>query len=337
MNSIDKVVDQLLSGDVLGLMSRDKRMLTRGRLTDFIVGRVFSNRFRKTSPSETTKQEIVDRIRRSVRQNQPLHFTIPTGGYKKWQFQGALQVNWAEVFHLKYMFNYLRPIADNYSPGVKLSYFSNSWLIQAISHYPPSDLDEYARSFRVLIRSLKKYAPANLSLVYNEVSDQKDERVLMERILRNRSDVEVAFDKLTQEKKELKLAASERNIRWDILEATRKLSAKERRRLIYEGVIIHDCLLAGGWNTDLDYLFNENRIAIIHRRTDDSFLSLATAHGAQVQFWVGQGVLEKRGEDYCPRVLSFLQYQNVLPRLVVKKSTLFPKQLVNLQTIAVLK
>ncbi len=299
---------------------KEKRQIKRS-LDDFIINKVFSNKFRKFSPSKETKNDIVKRISKSILSKKPLHFTIPTGGYKKWQLDSAPKCNWSEVFHLRYMLEYFSPILKTYKPGVILDYFSNAWLIKFISYYPQEDLDVYTKSFRELIKLFEKSFPSNLKINYRVVAEQKDEKTLLKRILKNRSEVEKEWKDLSKQEKELGKKASERNIRWDILEKERKLTKEERDKYIYEGKIIHDSLLRGGWNTDLDYLFNGNRIAIIHRKTKDKFLHIATSPGAFVQFWVGTGIVERRKDDILPRVLSFQQYNNIKNKLTKIKTS----------------
>jgi hypothetical protein len=137
----------------------------------------------------------------------------------------------------------------------------------------------------------------------------------LKRTLRNREKVENGWRELSDEQKREKLKYSERSIRWDVVERVKKLDKVSREKLIYEGKIIHDCLLMGGWNSDLYYLRSENGIGIIHRNSDPYFLHLATVAGSFVQFWVGTGILERHGDTFLPRVLSFDQYHKVKSQL----------------------
>lgn len=289
--------------------------IQKAGIVPYLERHLLSNKFRKSKVDKELRDVILKKVRKSVQSNSPIHLTIPTGGYKKWQLESAPRVNWAEFFHLRYMLEYVAPIVAVYEPGVKLDYFSNAWLIKIISHYPEEDLQTYTESFRDLIEAFEKNFPDNLEIRYNVVAEQKDEKVLLERILKNRVLVEKEWAELDEEKKRVSLAGSERNIRWDILEKDSRLSKKEREKLIYEGRIVHDCLLRGGWNSDLYYLRSENGIGIIHRNNAKGFIHLATISGAFVQFWVGVGVLEQRGDKLVPRVLSAKQYGEVQNRL----------------------
>lgn len=255
--------------------------------------------------------DVKRRIVAQVSTNQPLRFTIPTGGYKKWQLASAPNVNWAELFHLRFMLEYLSPILAVYKPGCILDYYSNDWLIKYISHYPQSDLDSYASSFRSLINLLRLHFPHNLQVRYKRTADQLDERELIRRILINKPKVEDRWNTLPEIEKQALLNYSERNIRWDILEKSGELTPEQKNAYIYEGKIIHDSAMVGGWNSDLEYLRTDNAIPIIHRKGDPNFLHLATVAGSFVQFWVGMGMLERRDGNFLPRVLSISQFGKV--------------------------
>lgn len=276
---------------------------------------MLSNKFRKTSPGAEVLEDLHERIDSIVRAKKPLNLTMPTGGYKKWQFDSAPEVDWAEFFHLRFMFEYLSPILAVYEPGVVLDYYSNAWLIKKISHYPQTDLDKYTQSFRQLIAEFEQSFPLNFKVRFNVVTEQKNERILLRRILRNRPLVEKEWKRLSKIEQKKRLAISSRNIRWDLLEKNEKLSKKTCDKIIYEGKIIHDSLLKGGWNKDLDYLFNDNKIGIIHRSTKQNFLHLATYHGSLVQFWVAKGIIMIDKDKIAPKVLSYNQYKNLKPAL----------------------
>jgi len=294
---------------------KDKTTIKKMGLGFFILNKVLSNRFRKTSPGCEVHQQVEQRINSAIESEEPINFTIPTGGYKKWHLESAPEADWAEFFHLRFMFEYFSPILAVYKPGIILDYFSNAWLIKVISHYPQEDLDAYTDSFRKLICEFEKFFPDNFKVRFNVVSDQKDERTLLERILENRPLVEKDWRSLSKAERHKRLEVSGRNIRWDILEEAGKLSPGKKERFMYEGKIIHDSLLKGGWNKDLDYLFNDGKIGIIHRSTKEDFLHLSTYYGSFVQFWVARGILTVDKNKLVPRVLSYNQYLEQKPLL----------------------
>jgi hypothetical protein len=157
--------------------------------------------------------------------------------------------------------------------------------------------------------------PKNIKIKYHVVADQINEEELLKRISKNIPEVRRGFSRLSHKQMQELLKYSERNIRWDILEKDKKLSRKKRNEIVLEGKIIHDALLKGGWNNDLYYLFNDNAIPIIHRKSNSGFLHIATCSGAYVQFWVGVGILRIIKGKYIPAILSFEQYRKVKKRL----------------------
>ena len=315
MNTEEYIDSLLKQFPVYSLSEEEKRVIQKSGINYFINSKVFSNKFRKSAPTESFRNDIEKRIKLTLENNKPIRFTIPTGGYKKWQLKTAPEVDWSEFFHIRFMLEYFSPLLTVYKPGVILDYYSNSWLIKAISYYPQDDIDTYTNSFKLLIEYFSVFFPSNLKIRYKIVTDQVPEKQLIERILKNRPLVESEINSLNEiEQKEL-FKYSERNIRWDILEKNGALFQDDKNKIIREGKIIHDCLLKGGWNSDLDYLKTDNAIPIIHRNSDPFFLHLASCAGSFVQFWVGTGILKQEKDKYIPQILSYNQYQSVQKNL----------------------
>lgn len=294
---------------------QERLTIAKSGIVPYLTLHIFSNRYRKSSPAPEFMTDVKRRIITQVKAGKPLRFTIPTGGYKKWQLESASSVNWAELFHLRFMLEYLAPILAIYEPGCILDYYSNDWLIKHISHYPQSDLDVYAASFRALVDLLQPSFPHNLKVRYKRTVDQLNEGELMRRILANRPKIEARWKALSEVDKQELLKYSERNIRWDILDKNGKLTPQQKYDYIYEGKIIHDSAMAGGWNSDLEYLRTDNAIPVIHRKSDPNFLHLATVPGSFVQFWVGVGILQRRGENFLPSVFSVNQLKSIENKL----------------------
>ena len=335
MMDIQSFINQQLSFPTYALGDEEARNIAKSGIVPYLTKKLLSNRYRKSTPSPDVAASITRNIQQSVKEEKPIHLTIPLGGYKKWQLGSAPTTDWSEFFHLRYMLEYMAPVAAAYKPGVLLDYFSNGWMAKVISFYSDEDLAAYTKSFRELIDQFAGNFPPNVQISYNVVAEQKDERMLLERTLKNRPVVEAAWQKLSDEEKREKLAYSERSIRWDRLERDRPLTADEKEKLIYEGKIIHDSLLMGGWNGDLYYLRSENGIGIIHRNSDPYFLHLATVAGSFVQFWVGTGILEERKGRDIPRVLSYTQYMKVKNEL--ERKDISGVQGKNFPTIEVLR
>lgn len=306
------------------LTSNDNKQIQIEGLSSFLQGKILSNKYRKTSLDENTKHNILKNIQACIKENKPLRFTIPTGGYKKWQLPTAPEVDWSEFFHLRYMMEYLSPLVATYKPGVILDYFSNDWLMLYIAFYPQRDFDAYRDSFRKLIEAFSAHIPTNLKIRYHVIGEQKSASELLQRVLKNKPQVEAEWEKLTEDEKQERLAYSNRNIRWDILEKNGRLPEEEKNRLIKEGKIIHDSLLKGGWNSDLFYLRNDNAIPIIHRKSHSEFLHIATCAGSFVQFWVGIGLLEVKNNTMYRRILSMNQYEKIKEKLKSVKVNLLP-------------
>lgn len=315
-----------------------KRLIEKQGIADFIKRRLFSHQFRKAKLSKETYDFITTKIINKVRESKPIRLAIPIGGYKKWQFNTSPNVDWAEFFHLRFMFRMLAPILQVYKPGISLEYFSNDWMVKIIDYYPQADLDSYADSFRTLIKLFEPSFPKNFKISYDRVGQQKDPEVLLSRVLKNRQKIESEWKNLSEKEKNGRLDKSSRNIRFDILEKNKPLSKTEKERIIFEGKILHDCLIAGGWNSDLDYLRNDDKIPVIHiyRKSDVGFLYLASCSGSLIQFWSGTGIIQVKNKDkITPGILSFAQFDKIRNQLeFIKVSN--PSSLKNLLAVPVI-
>ena len=118
-------IEQLLHFPAYQLSEEEKKVIAKSGVAEYLTRKILSNKYRKSAPSAEVLKSIAERVRKSVKDNSPIHLTIPTGGYKKWQLKSAPEVDWSEFFHLRFMLEYIAPLAAAYMPGVILDYFSN--------------------------------------------------------------------------------------------------------------------------------------------------------------------------------------------------------------------
>lgn len=162
-------------------------------LVEFIFKAVMSKKFRKFSVTPEYLPHIHEAIEKNIKNNQPIKFVFPFGGYKLWRLEEAPEADWSELFTLMYYTKWLKPITAAYRPGVWFDFSSDDVIVERLNNIPKSDTERYAKSFNLVIDFLKKYLPDNLTFTFTPVSsfytpeefaeDLKDKVAVMEKEL----------------------------------------------------------------------------------------------------------------------------------------------------------
>ena len=98
-----------------------------------IIARLFSRKFRKYAISDDVKTNLTEKIRNIVQNDLPITFIPSFGGYKHWWSPTYPQVDWAEVFNMKFMLKYLAPIFNSYkSAPVSIEYESEEVILSEL-------------------------------------------------------------------------------------------------------------------------------------------------------------------------------------------------------------
>lgn len=84
------------------LLEEEKKVVARDK-TAFISQKLLSKRFRKQKLHPDTINEITSKLTEKIKENKPVYFTIPFGGYKHYWNPSHPTPDWAEVFSLKFL------------------------------------------------------------------------------------------------------------------------------------------------------------------------------------------------------------------------------------------
>ena len=96
-------------------------------------------------------------IKHVVANDKPLWVTIPFGAFKHFDSPSSPHTNWAEVFHLAHMYEYLSPVAEVHEPGIIVEYCSEGALILTMmDNYPPEALHVYEQELRHMLDELNE-------------------------------------------------------------------------------------------------------------------------------------------------------------------------------------
>lgn len=282
----------------------------------FITDKIERKKFRRKQIAQGTRDKIRDKVLMSIRDNRPLHFTIPFGGYKHFWNPSHPEPDWAELFHFRYLTEYVQPILMAYAPGVILEYISEDLILTRMNNYPADSLTRYADTFRSLIAWYRTIAPHNLDIRFFRVGERYDANGIIGKVEQLLPERRTAFAALPEDAKERELHRSRRAICWkgerDLSEMPEeaKLERTIESRLIelayYETESLPEYLG--------DYLWADNHICVCFSfglSHDNVFedLTLGSAAGSIVDFWIGRGILERHDTAYVPRIYSRSQYE----------------------------
>ena len=251
-----------------------------------------------------------------------MHFIAAFGGYKHFWNPSYPEVDFAELFNLRFMSEYLSPILEAHEPGVVLEYESEDVILTAMDNYPPRDLDRYSESFRELIKMYSKSLPKNLKISLVRAREQVPSDALWKKIDEYLPNTRKEWDSLSKEEIELRLSHSTSNIMWNGNEDLTKMNDEEKKKRVLESKIINEAYYAADWDFRKDFFTGENHIPVVFwfGKTRDNFahwLTLGSTYSSMVDFWVGRGILELRNGKVVERIVSHSQYERIKGKLEI--------------------
>ena len=90
-----------------------------------IIDRLFLRKYRKYAISQDVKDNVSRKIKNIVENSLPIVFIPSFGGYKHWWSPTYPTIDWAEVFNMKFILQYLAPVYNSYTKApVSIEYES---------------------------------------------------------------------------------------------------------------------------------------------------------------------------------------------------------------------
>lgn len=309
------------------LTNKDKRTISFGKKAEWITNKLLLKRFRKSKLHDQTRQDILDKVSLSIKENKPIYLIILFGGYKHFWNTSHPEVDWAELFNLRFMSEYIAPILAVHPPGVILDYESEDVIIPLMDNYPEETLDIYATSFKRLIEIYSKCLPNEFKINYVRSQDQYNTTKLFERIKELLPKKLEDWKKLSSEEILQRLHRSPRSIMWKGKMDWTKLSEQEKQEKIQMSKIINETYYDADFEFRGNYFTGDNHIPIVLSwgLTSENFanwLTLGSTHASSVDFWIGRGILESRNGEFIPRVVSQTQYSSIKNKLQIFETNL---------------
>jgi hypothetical protein len=276
------------------LKPKDKTIL-KEELVGFIFNVIMSKKFRKFSVIPEYQDHIKKVITESVRDDLPIKFSFPFGGYKLWRFEETPEVDWAELFTLMYYAKWLKPVCEVYKPGVIFDFASDDMIVERMNNIPKKDTEKYRQSFNELVNFLQEYIPKNLKFIFTPISSFYTEEEFEKDLA----------DKIEKKKKEFGGLPVLDDKKKGMVELNVKLNPGQDSDLLWREKIelTHQAYYA----VDKRRPYNRAKdkiLAFTYPLKDGKSISVGTTKTSVAKFWVGVGALKKKGEEFVEYVLS---------------------------------
>lgn len=270
-------------------------------LLDFIYKTISSKKFRKFSLNHEYQEYIKKAIVDSLGEDKPIFFSFPFGGYKLWRFDESPEVDWAELFALIYYVKWLKPICEVYKPGVVFDFASDDIIVERMNNISKEETGAYRNSFLDLVKFLETYIPENFKITFTPISsfykEDEFELDLIDKIEKKKVEFN-GLPKLDDKQKNMiKL-----NVRLKE-DQDNDLEWMEKTELIHQAY----------YTVDKRRPYNRAHGKIIvfpYQLKDGKCIAPGTTKTSVAKFWVGLGVLKRKGESYLEYVFSPSQINN---------------------------
>lgn len=329
IGTLSRFVSKLLKWPTLATPSMATHCSRKTNTVDQLYALVTRSKFRRTKVDNETSQDLREKIMMQVSAGEPICFSIPFGGYKNWRLESYPDPDWAEAFNLHYMFSYVAPLANIYSPGVALHYSYNDNVMDIVSNMPRRDQARYLEAFERLLCLWRQYLPANVSAELYRINDLYSPDEYQNELKENyRFSIAHWETKYSEEIRSKKVQSARHNLVLNGVEDLQSLSAGQLEQRYLRAAMYCDALdclkKRRGFNK-----YSKN-IQIVYIRGPQLSLHLGSCETSSMHFWVGTGVVEVRKGCLMQNILSAKR----LTELTEKHRISFPKVNTELRTVS---
>jgi len=341
---VNEYLKNLLTHIDVPPMSAEDKANAEQDILHFIVNKITRKKFRRRKLAPQTRDAIEKKVKESVEKQIPVHLVVPFGGYKHFWNPSHPEPDWAELFNFRYLTDLVLPVLSVYKPGVVIEYVSEDMILNRMNNYSQNALEGYSKIFKELVTWYNKHIPNNLECRYFRVGDKVDKTALIKKVESLLPERRKEFESLSKEEKDKELHRSYRSMNWKGDLDLTSLNDSEKNARVIESRLIELAYYDTEAEPEFlcDYLWRDNHICICfsfgttHDNDELQDLTLGSTYGSIVDYWIGRGILEKRGERFIPDIISKTQYEAQKEKFSVVNTTRF-LPFTNYQTIEVLK
>lgn len=311
--------NQLKLAGIYQLSEEDNKLLKQG-VVSFAIQKLMLKKFRKWKLDPSCIERTQKAVELQVEKNEPIKVIYFQGGYKLWRFPSSPEVDWAEFFNIAYVLNYLAPLATAYKPGIDLTYYCHTLLMETHDNLTTKEIKAYMDSLDRLFDEFRKYVPKNIKMSILRDADIYSREEYFEAL-------EKGKEKAAEDIKswpEAKVKDFERmarlNIKWKGKEDWTKLNEKEKEEKIHQAALYEQAA-----TSNLPRVMNTVKapnIVLLFTKATPIFIGIGSTYASVAKHWVGFGVLEVHKESYIPRILTPSQYEKA--KDYKKKSIITP-------------
>lgn len=333
MNSLENEINDFLNNELLSTKGLTNDIYNEESFIDDSLSRIFLRRYRKYATTQEVKDFVKERLTNIVSKSLPLRFVPSFGGYKHWWSPTYPKTDWAEVFNIKFLLEYLAPIYNSYKKNiVSIEYESEEVILAELNNIPQSGLDAYTIAFRAVLNVFQDIIgdKVQLSLVlareqYAEVGFTKD--MLLKRINEMMPEYYARFDSYEEDDKQRRLAKVKTNFKIDGVEDFTHLTERELNEKFRWSRVFNEAFLDADYQVRGKSFFDDaSTIPLLFSfglgPGGEAWPHIGSSSSSMVDFWAGMGILEKRDNGaIVPRIISRNQYELIKNNLQEIKVT----------------
>lgn len=324
--NLENLINDFINNELISTRGLSDEVFNKYELKDRVFRRIFARRYRKYATSEDVHAFVRERLDGIIDDGLPMVFVPSFGGYKHWWSPTYPNADWAEVFNVKFLLEYLMPICNSYK-DVSIEYESEEVILAELNNIPQSGLDDYTKSFRAVLERFQKIIGdrTHLSLTlareqYASLGTSKE--ALLKRIEEIFPDYETRFDSYDEEDKKRRIAKVRTNFKLDGVVDYTHCSEEEIYELYRHSRVLNEAFLDADYEIRGETFFDaKSTIPLLFTfglgPGGESWPHIGSSSSSMVDFWAGMGILEVRSErSIVPRIISKTQYDLIKDDLI---------------------
>lgn len=321
MKELESLVNDYINNKLLNLCNLETKLQTS------MIDRLFAKKFRKYSIDPQVRINVEAKLNNIIEKKLPLNFVPSFGGYKHWWTPTYPTIDWAEIFNMKFMLEYLVPICANYkSNKSSIEYESEEIILSELNNVPQSGLDEYTKTFRQALEYFnnnQKYIEMKLSLAREQYKNYNfNKQKLLQRINEMIPEYTKRFNNYSLQDQEKRIQKARTNFKLDGVVDYSNLSEVEKEELYRKSRIFNETFLDADYEVrGNDFFEKENNIPLLFSfglgPGGEAWLHIGSSKSSMTDFWAGTGILEIRENgQIIERILSRNQFENIKNKLI---------------------
>ena len=328
MNLMEQDINAFINTQLLSTKGLSKTVIVEEKQKEQFLDRLFLRRFRKYATTQDVRDFVKMKLNGIIDNKLLMRFVPSFGGYKHWWSPTYPKTDWAEVFNVKFLLEYLAPIYNSYSQNdVCITYESEEVILAELNNIPQEGLDEYTKTFREVLNIFQSIVgnTPKLSLVlareqYLEAGYSKE--WLLKRIKEMMPDYYARFDSYDIEDQKRRIAKVKTNFKIDGVVDYTNATTEEINALYKRSRVLNETFLDADYEIRGEAFFdNPSTIPLLFTfglgPGGEAWPHIGSSSSSMVDFWAGMGIIEKRENGaIVPRIISRSQYEIIKDSLI---------------------